>query len=96
MDLKTALNRLFDKDLDLTHGQVYKLINIIGEHSRQEWKAGFNAAKKIKVMNWTLQIAFHYPHDRFLLGWEYMAQTKEFDYTTIKLYLFIVTLTLDI
>jgi len=25
-----------------------------------------------------------------------MAQTKEFDYTTIKLYLFIVTLTLDI
>ena len=28
-------------------------------------------------MNWTLQIAFHYPHDRFLLGWEYMAQTKE-------------------
>jgi hypothetical protein len=47
-------------------------------------------------MNWTLQIVFHYPHDRFLLGWEYMAQTKEFDYTTIKLYLFIVTLTLDI
>ncbi len=41
-------------------------------------------------------IAFHYPHDRFLLGWEYMAQTKEFDYTTIKLYLFIATLTLDI
>lgn len=48
MDLKTALNRLFDKDLDLTHGQVYKLINIIGEHSRQEWKAGFNAAKNLK------------------------------------------------
>ena len=31
-------------------------------------------------MNWTLQIAFHYPHDRFLLGWEYMA----FKNTTIQ------------
>ena len=47
MDLKDTLDRLFDKDLDLTHGQVYKLITIIGEHSRQEWKAGFNAAKKL-------------------------------------------------
>ena len=48
MDLKTSLNRLFDKDLDLTHGQVYKLITIIGEHSRQEWKAGFETAKNLK------------------------------------------------
>ena len=27
-------------------------------------------------MNWTLQIAFHYPHDRFLVGWEYMAKKQ--------------------
>ena len=47
-------------------------------------------------MDWTLQIAFHYPHDRFLFGWEYIAKNKEYNYTTIKLYLFIVTLTLDI
>ena len=46
-------------------------------------------------MDWTLEIAFHYPHDRFLLGWEYMPQTKEYNYKTIKLYLFIATLTLD-
>ena len=47
-------------------------------------------------MDWTLQIAFHYPHDRLLVGWEYMAKNKEYNYTTIKLYLFIATLTLDI
>jgi hypothetical protein len=47
MDLKTSLNRLFDKDLDLTHEQRQKLITIIGEHSQYEFNAGFQAAKKI-------------------------------------------------
>jgi hypothetical protein len=47
MDLKTSLNRLFDKDLDLTHGQINILIKIIGDHSRHEFNAGFQAAKKI-------------------------------------------------
>jgi hypothetical protein len=42
-----------------------------------------------------LEIAFHWPHDRFALGWEYMRCDDEHDYRTIKLYLFIVTLTLD-
>jgi len=46
-------------------------------------------------MNYTLEIAFHYPHNRFMLGWEYIASDKKFNYTTIKLYLFIATLTLD-
>ena len=48
MDLKTSLNRLFDKDLDLTHGQVYKLITIIGAHSLHEFNAGFQTAKNLK------------------------------------------------
>ena len=47
MDLKTALDRLFDKDLDLSNEQRYKLIKIIGDHSRYEFNAGFQAAKKI-------------------------------------------------
>ena len=47
MDLKTSLNRLFDKDLDLTHEQRQKLITIIGEHSQYEFNAGFQAAKEI-------------------------------------------------
>jgi len=47
MDLATTLNRLFDKDLDLTNEQRHKLIKIIGDHSRHEFNAGFQAAKKI-------------------------------------------------
>ena len=46
-------------------------------------------------MNWTLEIAFHYPHDRFAFGWEYAGYDEEHDYRTIKLYLFIATLTFD-
>jgi len=48
MELKTALNRLFDKDLDLTSRQQYILIEIIGAHSRHEFNAGFQAAKDIR------------------------------------------------
>jgi hypothetical protein len=40
-------------------------------------------------------LAFHWPHDRFALGWEYIGPDKEHDYTTIKLFLFIMTLELD-
>lgn len=47
-------------------------------------------------MNWQLEIAFHWPHNRFALGWDWIDPTEEFNYTTIKLYLFIMTLTLDI
>jgi len=45
--------------------------------------------------NWKLTIAFHWPHNRLLVGWEYIASDKRFNYTTIRLYLFIATLTLD-
>ena len=48
MDLKDTLDRLFDKDLDLANEQRYKLIKIIGDHSRHEFNAGFQAAKDIR------------------------------------------------
>ena len=48
MNLKDTLDRLFDKDLDLTHEQRDKIITIIGDHSRHEFNAGFQAAKKIR------------------------------------------------
>jgi hypothetical protein len=48
------------------------------------------------MRNWQLEVALHWPHDRLALGWDYMRPNEEFNYTTIKLYLFIVTLTLDI
>ena len=46
-------------------------------------------------MGWELEIALHYPHDKFMLGWEVLQPDIEFNYTTIKLSLFIVTFTLD-
>jgi|GEM_PF-1254718 len=43
-------------------------------------------------MNWEIVLAFHYPHDRFALGWEYIAPDEYNDYNTITLYLLILTL----
>jgi len=53
------------------------------------------AATKSKTMDWKLEIAFHWPHDRFSLGWEFMNVDEEYDYRTLKVFVFIVTLTLD-
>ena len=50
----------------------------------------------MEFTNWRLEIAFHWPHDRLALGWDFMIADEEYDYTTIKLYLFITTLTLDL
>ena len=47
------------------------------------------------MSDWTLEIAFHFPHNRFMLGWEHIPKDERYTYTTIRLYLFIVTLTLD-
>ena len=46
-------------------------------------------------MDWTLSIAFHFPHNRFLAGWEYISADNEYKYTTVNVYLLIATLTLD-
>ena len=46
-------------------------------------------------MDWSLEIAFHWPHDRFALGWEFINADEEFDYITIKVYLLVATCTLD-
>lgn len=45
--------------------------------------------------NWELEIAFHWPHNRFSLGWEVIHPDEEYNYTTIKVYLFFTTFTLD-
>ena len=47
-------------------------------------------------MDWKILIQFHYPHDRCLLGWEFIKPDETDDYYTIKLFVFIVTLTVDI
>jgi hypothetical protein len=46
-------------------------------------------------MDWTLEIAFHWPHDRFSLGWEYMSVDDEYNYRTAKVFLLFFTLTLN-
>jgi len=48
------------------------------------------------MREWNLTLVLHYPHDRFLLGWEYMAPDEDYDYTTFKLFLFITTFELNI
>jgi hypothetical protein len=46
-------------------------------------------------MDWTLEIGLHWPHDRFALGWEYMGADDECDYRTLKVYLFLLSFTLN-
>lgn len=45
--------------------------------------------------DWELTIEFHLPHDRFALGWEYIAPDEKCEYSTAKMYLLFITLTLD-
>ncbi len=47
------------------------------------------------IDDWELEIALHWPHQRLALGWEVIEPNENFSYTTIKLYLFVITLTLD-
>ena len=49
----------------------------------------------MEVGDWTLEIAFHFPHDRFLIGHEYIKADENFKYNTIRLYLLIATITID-
>lgn len=47
-------------------------------------------------MNWELEIAFHWPHNRFAFGWDIIMPDEKYNYSTFRLYLFVVTITLDI
>ena len=40
----------------------------------------------MKIEDWQIEIAFHFPHDRFILGQEYIRANKEFKYNTIKIH----------
>jgi hypothetical protein len=45
--------------------------------------------------DWELSIELHWPHDRFALGWDYIAPDEIYDYSTFRLYLLFITFTLD-
>ncbi len=48
------------------------------------------------MREWNLTLVLHWPHDRCLVGWEYISPDEEFDYTTIKLFLLVTTFELNI
>ncbi len=41
-------------------------------------------------------ISFHWPHDRFALGWDWLRPDSEFNYHTVKLYLLICSVEINI
>ena len=47
-------------------------------------------------MDWELRIIFSLPHQRMALGWEVLYPTEEFPYQTLKLYLLLITIELDL
>lgn len=47
------------------------------------------------MRNWRLILEFHFPHDRFCLGWQTIPPTEEDNYWTINIYLLILTITYD-
>jgi len=51
--------------------------------------------RNLEIVDWKIVIAFHWPHHRFALGWDFINPNKEFNYTTINLYLLIATVTID-
>ncbi len=55
----------------------------------------FYNTKYFDMDNWELEIAFHWPPQRVEQGLEFIEPTEKFNYTTIKLYLFAISITLD-
>lgn len=48
------------------------------------------------MIDWELEISFHWPHDRMALGWEIIHPDETYEYTTVTLYLVFLTIKLDI
>ncbi len=48
------------------------------------------------MIDWELEIGFHWPHDRLAIGWEVLYPDEKFDYTSYVLFLGFITITLDI
>lgn len=46
-------------------------------------------------MDWELRIKFYWPHHSFKVGWDILHADDVYNYTTIKLHLFIVSIDFD-
>lgn len=42
-----------------------------------------------------ITIKFHWPHDRFALGWEMIDADEEFPYRTVTLFLLFITIDIN-
>lgn len=42
-----------------------------------------------------IEIALHWPHDRFCIGWEFMDADEKHNYSTFRLFLGMITLTFN-
>ena len=40
-----------------------------------------------------IEIAIHWPHDRFALGWDILPVDEKYDYATCNIYLGFITIT---
>jgi hypothetical protein len=49
----------------------------------------------MEIEGWNAEIQFHFPHDRFLLGWEIMRKDANYNFNTIKVYFLIITITVN-
>ena len=47
-------------------------------------------------MNWQLDIAFHWPHDRCALGWEFIGSSEKENISTFTVFLFIATISFHV
>jgi len=47
-------------------------------------------------MNWEITLSFHWPHDRFAIGWEYIGPSEDQNIDTITLFLLISTISINL
>ena len=48
------------------------------------------------MRDWSVDISLHWPHNRCALGWQYLAPTDVVHWYTAELFLFVVTITINI
>ena len=44
------------------------------------------------INDWYIRFRLHWPHDRFMFGWQYIGANKEYKWTEIEIGLGILTI----
>ena len=48
------------------------------------------------MRDWSVDISLHWPHNRCALGWQYMGPTENVQWHTTELFIFTITVTINI